>query len=650
MIQSCGTNPALQESKLLMTEGRAEDAVLRLERAMREDPNDREIRAQYFRQRDIAAAQLLATAETKRAANRYDSAEDIYKRVQKLDPANPRVRDGLAAMAVQRRHTALMHEIELLMSKQEFAAAERLLRTVQAESPAHPQARKWMEKIREQKLSTESTSPVLKAAYNKPITLEFRDTPLRTVFEVISRSSGLNFVFDKDVRSDIRVTIFIRNAGVEEVVKLILTTNQLERKLLNENSILIYPNTPAKAKDYLELVTRTFYLANADVKQAQSMIRTLVKTKDVFTDEKLNLLIIKDTAEAVKLAERLIESLDMAEPEVMLEVEVLEVTRSKLLELGIRFPDQIGYGILQPTTNTTIVNGNVTQSSTVLGGTLAPGFVDLNNSSGQTAFVVNPSLLLNLKDQVGDGNLLANPRIRVRNREKAKIHIGDKLPVFTTTSTANVGVAASVSYLDVGLKLEVEPNVYLDDDVAIKVGLEVSSIVKEIPGPASSLAYQIGTRSAATVLRLRNGETQVLAGLISDEERSSANRLPGLGDVPLLGRLFSSQKDSSSKTEIILLITPRIVRNLVRPQSASETLPAGSESSVGAPPLLMKPTQARGLSLSYQRPSGGTPQPAPEPVPVPSEPESALKPTEPEPETATLPTTSGTSTQENQSR
>jgi general secretion pathway protein D len=160
-------------------------------------------------------------------------------------------------------------------------------------------------------------------------------------------------------------------------------------------------------------------------------------------------------------------------------------------------------------------------------------------------------------------------------------------------------VAASVSYLDVGLKLEVEPSVTLDDQVSIKVGLEVSNIVREVPGPEGSLAYQLGTRSATTTLRLKNGETQVLAGLINDEDRTSTRRMPGLGDLPLVGRLFSSQRDSGSKTEIVLLITPRIVRNVVPPVSARDDLPAGTEASIGAVPLRMAAATSPGsLTLS----------------------------------------------------
>lgn len=606
LLAACVENPALTDSRSLMVQGMLDQSVARLEQGMRDDPSNKELRAQYFRQRDLVTAQLVAQAQGEMSSGQLDAAEATLARVQKMDPNSPRLRNGQAEISVRRRMDTLLKDADVLQAKGDAAGAERTLRNILTQFPNHPQATQRLQKMREAQARVPDAAASLKTVFTKPITLEFRDTPLRTVFEVIARSSGINFVFDKDVRADNKVTIFIRNADIDEIMRLILATNQLERKMLSENSVLIYPNTPAKAKDYQELVTRSFYLANADVKQAQALIKALVKTKDTFIDEKLNLLMIKDTPQAVQMAAGLLESLDMAEPEVMLDVEVLEVTRSKLQELGLRFPDQIGYGLLNPTTTTTTLNGNFAQTNTNLGGTLAPGYVDLRNTTGLTTFVSNPAVTLNLKSQIGDGNTLANPRIRVKNREKAKIHIGDKLPVFTTTSTANVGVSASVSYLDVGLKLDVEPNVSLDDEVSIKVGLEVSSVVREVAGPSASLAYQIGTRSASTVLRLKNGETQVLAGLISDEERSTANRIPGLGDLPTVGRLFGSQKDDTNKTEIVLLITPRIVRNVVRPEANGIAVPAGSEGSVGTSPLTVTKTAPRSLSLST-KPAGPAP-------------------------------------------
>ena len=153
---------------------------------------------------------------------------------------------------------------------------------------------------------------------------------LRNVFEVLQRASGVNFIFDRDVRTDQRTSIALRDATIEDAIRLALLTNQLEQKVLNENTVLVYPNTPQKQREYQELVVKGFYLANADVKQTANMIRTLVKTRDIFIDEKINLLVMKDTPAAIRLAERLIAAQDLAEPEVMLEVEVMEVGRNRL--------------------------------------------------------------------------------------------------------------------------------------------------------------------------------------------------------------------------------------------------------------------------------------------------------------------------------
>jgi general secretion pathway protein D len=600
LLAGCGTHPIIKESQALLDAGRTDESVVRLAEGLRES-SDPELRTTYFRQRDRVVMQLLAQAETERLASRLDAVQGYLERAQRLDPNNPRVRDGLIALESERHMVGRMIEASALQDKNDLVGAERVLRDVLSKAPSHVAARRMLAQLRAQTPRPNEPPKALALALSKPISLDFKDAPIKSVFDVIARTAGVNFVFDKDVRADARIAIFVRNATLEDVIKLVLTTNQLARKLLNENTLMIYPDTPVKAREYQELVTRSFFLANADVKQAQALVRTIVKTKDIFIDEKLNLLIVKDTADAVALAERLLESLDVAEPEVMLDVEVLEVSRSRVLELGLRFPDQIGYGRLQSDLSTTIVNNGVTQSNITPGGTVAAGVIDLRNRTGLTSFVANPAITLNLRSEAGEGKTLANPRIRVKNREKAKIHIGDKLPVFTTTSVANVGLSSAVSYLDVGLKLDVEPNVYLDNEVSIRVQMEVSSVTREVTGPSNSLAYQIGTRSASTVLRLRDGETQVLAGLISDEERSSANRLPGLGDLPGLGRLFSSTRDNINKTEIVLLITPRIVRNVARPENAINDYPAGSEANVGARPQSLGRTVPGSLSVSGGR-------------------------------------------------
>jgi general secretion pathway protein D len=327
------------------------------------------------------------------------------------------------------------------------------------------------------------------------------------------------------------------------------------------------------------LIVKSFYLANSDAKQALNLIRTIIKTRDIYIDEKLNFVVMRDTPDNVRLAEKLIANHDLAEPEVVLELEVAEVKRTKLTDIGIQFPST--FTVLNlATQNTATTNLGTTVTTSAV--TTNPLTLDTLRNLSAANIGISP-VILNLRSENSDTNLLANPRIRVKNRDKARVHIGDRVPVITTTSTANVGVTESVNYLDVGLRLEVEPNVSLDEEVGIRVGLEVSSIVREVTSRSGTLTYQLGTRSAATNLRLKDGETQVLAGLISDEDRKSAQRVPGLGDLPVIGRLFATERKDGSKTEVILLITPHIVRNLARPGATSMEFTSGTEgSSIGS--------------------------------------------------------------------
>jgi len=617
LLAGCAAEREFREGKALLGEGKVEEGLAKLEKVAKDDSDNHEYRSYFFRSRDLALTQLLAQADGLRGKGQQDEAETIYQRILGVDAHHARAKAGVAAVAMDRRHKAATAEAEALFKKGDMEAAQAKLRRVLQENPNFREAVTLQRNIDERMARDAIAMPTLKASLKKPITLEFRDANLKSVFEVISRSAGVNFIFDKDVRPDLKATIFVKNTSIEDAIKLLLVTNQLEKKALNDSTVLIYPNTPVKTRDYLDLMVKSFYLANADAKQALNLVKVMVKTKDVFIDEKLNLLVMRDTPEAVRLAEKLLANLDLAEPEVMLDVEVLEVSSKRLMELGVNWPNRFSV-LSAPQTSTT--------SSTV-GGALV---VNTNTTSGpltlESLKSVNasqigvPNPVLNLRKEDGDTNVLANPRIRVKNREKAKIHIGDRLPVITTTSTANVGVAESVSYLDVGLKLDVEPNIYLEDDVAIKVGLEVSNVVSTVKSASGTTAYQIGTRNATTVLRLKDGETQVLAGLINDEDRKSASKVPGLGDLPLLGRLFSSHLGETHKNEIVLLITPHVVRNIVRPEAMTSEFMSGTEANAGAPPITVRPVDTPAAAVV-------APRAAPASVPAtpaqPGQPEAA---------------------------
>lgn len=564
LVSGCAAERVFNQGQALIDEGRLEEGVARLDEAARLAPSQREYRQVAQRQREMSVARLLNAGDEARARGASVEAERLYRRALILEPKSDRARQGLEEIVRADRAREMVTRGEALLAKGDLEGAYELAREATALASSVGEARALVRRIEQQ--SAGSSNPKLGPAFRKPVTLEFRGAPLRMVFDLIAQNTGLNFVFDREVRQDQPTTIVVRNTSVDEVIQFVMVSNQLQRRVLNDRSVLIYPATQAKQREYQELVVRTFYLGNADPKQALNLLRTVVKSRDVFVDEKVNMIVMRDTPEAIRIAEKLLANQDLAEPEVMLELEVLEVSRNQLYELGMRYPDQLSLSVI----GTTGQAGSLT----------LPEW--LGRSAGNVRYSTNnPAFVLNLRNSIGNSNLLANPRIRVRNREKAKVHIGDKVPVITTTSTATGFISEAVQYLDVGLKLDVEPVVHIEEEVGIRISLEVSSIVGEIRSPSGTLTYRIGTRNAATVLRLKDGETQILAGLISDEERSSANRIPGLGAIPMMGRLFGSQLDQSTKTEVMLLVTPRIVRHLARPDLRRLEFLSGTEASMG---------------------------------------------------------------------
>ncbi|MBT9541314.1 secretin N-terminal domain-containing protein [Thiobacillus sp.] len=554
-------SPGLTEGQALIGSGATEAGLARLQAGMAEEPGNLELKSYYYTQREKLASQWLTQAQQEIGQGNFAAAEASLNRVLSIHPENPRAKVLLASLEGEVANKRLLDEARTALDQNNPALAADKVQQVLTQSPGHAGAIDMQRKIQLARAQEENAPRELSASSRKTITLEFRDTPLRNVFDMISRQSGINFVFDKDVRLDTKATLFARNTTVSEAISMLLGTGQLSRKVMGPSTLLIYPDTPPKQKQYQELMVKSFYLGNADAKSTMAMLRVLIKTKDMYVDERLNQLVIRDTPEAIRLAEKIIATQDLAEPEVMLHVDVLEVKRSKLLDLGVQYPNQF-----------TVINPSTLTSALTL--------ENLKNISAST-IAVSPAPAVNIQQDNSDVNILANPRIRVKNREKAKIHIGDKLPVITTTSTANVGISESVAYLDVGLKLDVEPSVLMRDDVQIKVNLEVSNIVKEIRSLSGTLTYQIGTRTANTVLRLKDGETQVLAGLISEEERGSSTGIPGLSDLPILGHLFATKSNETIKTEIVLLITPHILRNAEAQQAALTEFRGGTENSIG---------------------------------------------------------------------
>ena len=585
LLVSCASSRVHQQGLDEFDQGQYEVGLQKLQQAVTSDPGNLAYKLDLKSRHDEAVQRLVAEADRARAAGDANAAVAGYRRVLAIENGNSRATKGLEGVTSDMRHAQQVTEAQNDIQGGEFDQAGALLRSVLSEDPGYTPALALRAKL-EAARGPVTVTPRLRTRDNRPVTLQFRDAQTKMVFEVLSRQTGINFIFDKDVKSDSKTTIFVQDVPIEQAIDLVLGQNQLARQVLSENMVLIYPNTDAKQKDYQDQIVRTFYLNTAVPKDVESLLKTVLDAKTLVVNERANAVVMRDTPEVVRMAEKLVASVDLVEPEVMLEVEVLEITRSRMQQLGITYPSSVKLS----TPSGLVVN-------------------DLSQQSGSTISVSPLSVTVDALKTTGNSNVLASPRIRARNKEKAKILIGSRVPVITTAvSSAGIGQTSiantQVQYLDVGLTLEVEPTIYADNDVAIKMQLEVSSIVNTI-NVGDTRAYEIGTRNVSSLLQLKDGETQVLAGLIKDSDTRSASKVPGLGDIPIVGRLFADHNTDKEKSEIVLSITPRIIRTKARPSSDTTEFWFGTQSRSGMAPLGSAPASSGGKS------SGGTTAPVP---------------------------------------
>ncbi len=559
-LAGCAQQRIREQASTELREGQFEAAISTLQGGVSLYPDSTVLRGGLVSARSDAMARLVAQATQERMQGRLDASEATLERANQIEPQNTRVADLLADLRNERHVQNTLQAARQQIDSGQKDAALRTLEGGIAVVPRHPELLALKRQLdTEQRIGAGNANRIA-LAETRPISLDFRDAPLSSLLEAMRDGSGINFVVDREVQMDRRASVFVRSVQVEDAMDLVLSAFQLSRRIVDPKTVLVYPNTPEKHKEHREQVIRVFHLAHAQAKTTATLLQNMLRIQPPFVDERANFLAVRESADIIALAERLVALHDIGEAEVMLDVEVLEVKTTRLTELGINFPSSL------------------TLTPLPLAGQSALTLDSVRGLNSSRVGVSVAGLLINLRREVGDFNTLANPRIRSRSREKATILIGDKVPVITTTAGSSGFVSENVNYLDVGLKLEVEPIVSPDDEVTIKLGLEVSSLAGQVRTAGGSVAYQIGTRNANTQLRLRDGETQLLGGLISNEDRSNSNRVPGLGDLPLAGRLFSSQKDDVQRTELVLAITPRILRSAARPDVAQAEMWVGTES------------------------------------------------------------------------
>ena len=544
-----------------------------LKEAAENEPGDPARKIDYLLQREQRMRELLRDADDFRAQGEIEKAGEIYGRILHMDPAQASASAGLLGLKQDARYLRQLADGEAFLGNGKADQALERANQVLDAFPRNIRANALRDAARDAMAQAAADSANQRDAQNvldTPVTLQFADTSLRHIFEALAKSTGINVLFDKDVKQDAKATLLVRDVTLSDAIDLLMLQNRLRKRIINGNTLMIYPVMSGKSEEYDDMEIRTFQVSNTDIRYLSGMLKTMLRLKEISADEKTGVLIIRDTPEMQRIAERLIASHDVPDPEIMLEIEVLEVTKSRTSDLGIDPPS------------------GVTLSTP--GGAAGLTLGALQRLSRDDLISTPLSATVNFRLSDADTKILASPRIRARNREPAKIMIGDRIPTVTNTVTSVSSgapvVTGSVSYQDVGLKLEFESQVYANSEVGIKMALEVSNIVKVFTDDNGSRSYQIGTRNASTNLRLKDGETQILGGLISDHAQNSADLLPGLGHLPIVGKLFGNNSGSTTRSEIVLAVTPHIIRDLPARAPEVKRIYSGTYNSIRERPIL----------------------------------------------------------------
>jgi general secretion pathway protein D len=580
-----------------------------------------------------ATTAALRSGENAEAAQDYDRAIVEYTRALKIDPDNRSARQGLERSTLRaaqehytrgRRFRAAGRLNEALVELQlaaelnpDDAAVLQLLDTVRGEVRAGAVAaagKTQLETLIERSQNLQPPGFDLPADLRLPTALTFRDASTRDVYTALARMANVNIVFDPQFR-DQPVTIDLRNALFTEALASLSAATRNFYRVTAQRTITVIPDTPAKRTEYEEEIVRTFYLSNADVKETLDLLRIVIDNRRLAPITATNALSIKDTPERVAAAGSLIAAIDKARPEVVIDVELLEFDRTRLREYGLQLASPGSPGI----------DGQADINR--------EGFTlrDLQDLSNSGVFLTNlPGLFYRLLKADNNTRTLANTQLRTSEGMPAQARFGERVPVPVTTFApiATGGVAqqpiTSFNYENIGVNIDITPRTHHDGQVSLALRILVSSI----SGTGFGGLPTFGNREINTVIRLQDGETNLLAGLIRDNERRVLEGVPGLSDIPLVGRLFAHNRRETQESDIVLTLTPRIVRVLDLNEDDLRPFRVGRAGTAGAGgvidlPVILEPTP--------QLPPAAQPQPAPSTAPPPDAPLPPAAPIQPPP-------------------
>ncbi|HXF93519.1 MAG TPA: secretin N-terminal domain-containing protein [Nitrospiraceae bacterium] len=589
------SSPDAKRGDQHLVSGNWEEAALAYQQALKEDPFDPGLQRKYALARERAAAQHEQRGRSLLKERQIEQALEEFKQALSIEPSNPEHQSGLA------------EALRLKEARDQAREAEKLSRLGRAEEALEYYARavefdpglgQAVEGIA--RISEEQEAQKQDTGLSQPVTLRFRNAGLKEVLEGMAKAGGLNLIFDKDVRND-PITISVQDTPFEEAINLILNSNNLFARRVGPQLLLISPNTKQKQEQYQDLMIRTFYLSNAKAKDMLVLLKSMLDSKRMHANEQLNAIVIRDQPEKLQLAEKIILANDRQEPEVLFDVEILEVNRTKNQTYGLNYPKQAGMGLVPPGF-TGVLAADPQQFTYRQLTSLGPD---------SYLFRLPSTVLLDFFKQQTDAKTLAAPKIRVVNNKKAEINIGDKQPILLSTTNVLPGQAAtgavpttstvtSIEFRDTGVKLTVEPAIRLANELSLKMKIEVIRIGDQVTLQQSPLIQQFrfGNRSAETILNIKDGETIVLGGLLQEEDRKTRTTIPWIGDLPVIGDLLSSFRTERVTTEVILTITPHIVQNMTPPGPETQAFWSGTEMLYATAPVFP----------SYLRKTSGPPE------------------------------------------
>ncbi|MGB8694694.1 MAG: secretin and TonB N-terminal domain-containing protein, partial [Steroidobacteraceae bacterium] len=296
LVVSCASSQLHRDGLKSFEQGQYELALQKLQQAAEQGPDNLTYRLDLKARHEEAVQKLIAEGDKARASGDTTAAVTAYKRVLTIESGNNRAAKGIEGVAADLRHAQLVAQAQQALQRGEFDQADGQLRAVLAEDPGYAPATALRTKI-DTARGPVTVTPKLRTRDSRPVTLQFRDASTKMVFEVLSRQTGINFIFDKDVKSDGKTTIFVQDVPIEQAIDLVLGQNQLARQVLSDNMALIYPNTSAKQKDYQDKIVKTFYLNTAAPKDVEGLLKTVLDAKTLVINERANAIVMRDTPE-----------------------------------------------------------------------------------------------------------------------------------------------------------------------------------------------------------------------------------------------------------------------------------------------------------------------------------------------------------------